>query len=151
MKQRGDGGTGLAAVAYVEPTEVGMSVAAKAKTTGMWMLTILLCVMFALAGSVKFDSSEIWPRMFSEWGYPDGFVYVIGGIEVIAALVLLIPALAAYAAMVIAVLMFGAATTHLLHDRMFMFDVVIMLLAPLLAWVRRPLTRALGAPVQSAS
>ena len=59
-----------------------------------WMLTILLCVMFVLAGSVKFDSSEIWPRMFSEWGYPDGFVYVIGGIEVIAALVLLIPALA---------------------------------------------------------
>ncbi len=127
-----------------------MSVAAKAKTTGIWMLTILLCAMFLLAGSVKFDSSEIWPRMFSEWGYPDGFVYVIGGIEVIAAVVLLVPAAAAYAAMVIAVLMFGAAATHLLHDQMFMFDVVIMLLALLLAWVRRPAMRALGLPARSA-
>ncbi len=114
-----------------------MSIAAKAKTIGIWFLTILLCLMFLLAGSVKFDSSEVWPRMFSEWGYPDGFVYVVGGIEVIAALVLLIPALATYAAMVIALTMVGAAATHLLHDQMFMFDVVIMLLALLLAWVRR--------------
>ncbi len=127
-----------------------MSVAAKAKTTGIWVLTMLLGLMFLMAGSVKFDSSEIWPRMFSEWGYPDGFVYVIGGIEVIAGLVLLIPALAAYAAMVIAVLMFGAATTHLLHDQMFILDVVIMLLALLLAWVRRPAMRALGVAARSA-
>ena len=127
-----------------------MSLAGKAKTTGVWMLTILLCLMFLMAGSVKFGRDGLWVRMFSEWGYPDGFVYVVGGIEVIAALLLLIPALATYAAMVIALTMVGAAATHLLHDQMFMFDVVIMLLALLLAWVRRRAMWARSVPVQSA-
>jgi uncharacterized membrane protein YphA (DoxX/SURF4 family) len=114
-----------------------MSLADKAKIGGTWLLTLLLCAMFVMAGSVKFTASEMWAGMFADWGYPAGFSYVIGGVEVVAGILLLVPWLAAYAAAVIAVVMIGAAGTHLLAEQMYMFDVVVMVLALFLAWVRR--------------
>ncbi len=128
-----------------------MSVAAKAKTAGTWALAALLCLLFVMAGSAKFGSSDVWTGMFADWGYPDGFVYVIGAVEVGAAVLLLIPSLAAYAAVVLAVVMFGAAMTHLLHGQPFPQDVVFLLLLVALAWVRWPSMWGLAVPVRSAS
>ena len=84
------------------------------KIGGKWALTILLGVLMAGPGSQKFTSST-WERMFRQWGYPDGFYLVIGAVEVVGGLLLLIPRTASYSAIMLAVVMLGAAATQILR------------------------------------
>jgi putative oxidoreductase len=84
------------------------------KVGGKWVLTILLAVLMAGPGSQKFTSNT-WERMFRQWGYPDGFYLVIGAVEVIGGLLLLIPRTASYSAIMLAVVMIGAAATQILR------------------------------------
>jgi uncharacterized membrane protein YphA (DoxX/SURF4 family) len=53
--------------------------------------------------------------MFRTWGYPDGFYLVIGAVEVIGGIALLIPRLASYSAIMLAIVMIGAAATQVLR------------------------------------
>ncbi len=50
---------------------------ARAKTIGLWALTLLLVLMFFMVGLDKF-TSQGWIERFANWGYPDNFLYVIG-------------------------------------------------------------------------
>ena len=84
------------------------------KIGGTWILTLLLAVLMAGPGSQKF-TSPVWERMFRTWGYPDGFYLVIGVVEVIGGIALLIPRVASYSAIMLAVVMIGAAATQILR------------------------------------
>ena len=84
------------------------------KIGGTWILTLLLAVLMAGPGSQKF-TSPVWERMFRTWGYPDGFYLVIGAVEVIGGIALLIPRLASYSAIMLAMVMVGAAATQILR------------------------------------
>ena len=84
------------------------------KIGGTWILTLLLAVLMAGPGSQKF-TSPVWERMFRTWGYPDGFYLVIGAVEVIGGIALLIPRVASYSAIMLAVVMIGAAATQILR------------------------------------
>ena len=84
------------------------------KIGGTWILTLLLAVLMAGPGSQKF-TSPTWERMFRTWGYPDGFYLVIGAVEVIGGIALLIPRVASYSAIMLAVVMIGAAATQILR------------------------------------
>jgi len=84
------------------------------KTGGTWILTLLLAVLMAGPGSQKF-TSPVWERMFRTWGYPDGFYLVIGAVEVIGGIALLIPRVASYSAIMLAIVMAGAAATQILR------------------------------------
>ena len=79
---------------------------------GTWLLQLLLAVVMVGPGSQKF-TSPTWERMFRTWGYPDGFYLVIGAVEVVGGICLLIPKLASYSAIVLAVVMAGAAATQI--------------------------------------
>lgn len=83
------------------------------KVGGTWILTMLLAVLMAGPGTSKF-TGDTWERMFRRWGYPDGFYLVIGAIEVIGGVALLIPRTASYSAIVLAMVMIGAAATQVL-------------------------------------
>ena len=83
------------------------------KIGGTWLLTLLLAVVMAGPGSQKFTSNT-WQRMFRQWGYPDGFYLVIGAVEVIGGIALLIPRTASYSAIMLAIVMIGAAATQIL-------------------------------------
>lgn len=85
---------------------------ARLKTIGLWILTLPLVLVMVGPGSQKF-TSPTWERMFRTWGYPDGFYLVIGAIEVVGGLALLVPRLASAAAIVLAVVMVGAAVTQI--------------------------------------
>jgi len=89
-----------------------------AKTVAAWILAILLFVMFAHAGWMKFDPNGGWTRAFRNWGYPDWFRVAVGAAEVAAALLLLIPRTAKYGAALIIALMIGGVGTNLLHGGM---------------------------------
>jgi putative oxidoreductase len=83
-------------------------------TAGKWLLAVLLAVVMVGPGSQKF-TSPVWERMFRTWGYPDGFYLVIGAIEVVAGIGLLIPRVASVSALVLAVVMAGAAATQIVR------------------------------------
>lgn len=90
--------------------------AAKAGTLFLWIITIAAAAGMALAGVTKFTSSEMWTGLFSGWGYPAAFAYVIGFLEVAGALAFLVPRFATYAGTLIALIMSGAVITILVHD-----------------------------------
>ena len=82
------------------------------RTGGKWLLQLLLAVVMIGPGSQKF-TSPVWERMFRTWGFPNGFYLVIGAIEVVGGVLLLVPKLASYSAMVLALVMIGAAATQI--------------------------------------
>ena len=105
-------------------------------TGGKWLLAVLLAVLMVGPGSQKF-TSPTWERMFRAWGYPDGFYLVIGAIEVVGGIGLLIPKVASASALVLAVVMAGAAATQILRGgRNGIGELVFMLLLLGLAVIR---------------
>jgi uncharacterized membrane protein YphA (DoxX/SURF4 family) len=110
----------------------------KLKTVGMWLLQILFAFLFILVGSGKFLQSEMWAGRFAGWGYPDGFSYLIGGLEVLGGLALLIPLVAGIGAAGLVVILVGAVGTHGLHGEPFWWPLVFGLLLSVVVYLRRP-------------
>lgn len=79
------------------------------------VLLTLLGVYFVLTGVLKFAGPE-WVDMFRGWGYPDGFVYVVGVSEILLGIGVIIRRFRAISAAGLAVIMIGASATHMIHD-----------------------------------
>jgi uncharacterized membrane protein YphA (DoxX/SURF4 family) len=125
-----------------------------AKEVFAWMLALLLVVMFAHAGIVKFDPHGGWTRAFHNWGFPDWFLITVGVLEVAAALLLLVPRTARFGAAIIIVLMIGGIGTNLMHGgvRRTIGSVIPLILASIVfALRRRPLRYTATPPLASAS
>lgn len=109
------------------------------KVIGIWFLQILFAFLFVvLVGSGKFLGAEMWAVRFEGWGYPGGFSYVIGGLEVLFGLALLVPKAAGIGAAGLIVIMVGAVGTHVLHGEPFWGPLMFGLLLAIVAYVRRP-------------
>jgi len=80
----------------------------------IWVPTLLLVAMFLNAGFRKFPENGGWAWAFRNYGYPLWFRYLIGVVEVAAALMLLVPRTAAYGAATIIAVMIGAIGTVLI-------------------------------------
>ena len=63
----------------------------------IWILTIFATLTMGLAGLSKFTNPSQWHGRFLIWGYPAWFAPVIGGLEVLGAVLLLVPRMALYA------------------------------------------------------
>jgi putative oxidoreductase len=79
----------------------------------LWTLQILSAAMFLFSGSLKLAGVPAMVQLFGAIGLGQWFRYVTGGIEVASAVLLLIPAFAAYGAAALAMTMVGAIITHL--------------------------------------
>lgn len=111
---------------------------AKAKTVGLWVVQILIAAFFVLQGVAKLSTDGGWAERFAEWGYPDGFVLVIGVVELIAAVGVLIPATAVFGAAILIIVMIGAAFTHLTNSEpQIITNIVIIVLCSLVIWGRQ--------------
>ena len=82
-------------------------------TAILWTLQILSAAMFLFSGSLKLTGAPMMVQLFEAIGLGQWFRYVTGGIEVASAVLLLIPAAAAYGAAALAITMVGAIITHL--------------------------------------
>lgn len=84
----------------------------------VWTLAVIIGLFFVLAGFSKVAGplGTDWAVRLSHWGYPAASRYAIGGIEILAGLGLLLPALKRLAAVTLMVVMAGALLTHLLHS-----------------------------------
>lgn len=114
----------------------------KAKQVGVWVLTVLIAALFLMAGGSKLAGAEQHVKGFAHWAYPDWFRLVVGAVEVVSAVVLLIPRVAFFGAAALAVVMIGATFTHLFRatgeGSMAVFTLVLFAFTALLAWARRP-------------
>jgi putative oxidoreductase len=84
-----------------------------AKNAALWALQVVLAAVFLLFGIQKVIGGAAWVQLFAMAGYPEWFRTVVGIIETVGGVALLIPGLAAYAALALAVVMFGATFTQL--------------------------------------
>ena len=113
------------------------------KEVAIWVLTLLLVLMFGNAGIRKFFENGGWTVFFRRFGFPDWFRYAVGIWETAAAALLIVPRTAAYGALAVIIIMFGAigtSATKLTGHNMWVGMIpplVAILLATIVLFVRR--------------
>jgi uncharacterized membrane protein YphA (DoxX/SURF4 family) len=85
----------------------------RVRVVAAWAVAMLLALFFIQTGPGKLNPSPALVERFEGWGYSGGFARVVGIVETIGALIVLVPSLAAYGALLIATVMLGAIYTHL--------------------------------------
>ena len=111
----------------------------KIRTLSSWLLATVLCLSFLASGYPKIAAGARMVERFAAWGYPAWFCTLVGSAEIAGAVLVLIPALASYGAIVIAAVMAGAIFTHLTTGiGSPAFAAAYLVLALLLAWLRYP-------------
>ncbi|MDQ3252880.1 MAG: DoxX family protein [Acidobacteriota bacterium] len=125
-------------------TTMGGTAATSAGSTGKvlnvvwWILQVALAAMFLMAGFSKLSGNPQMVGMFESIGVGQWFRYVTGGVEVIAALLLLIPRLCGFGALLVIGTMIGAVATHLfVVGGSPVVPLVLLVVAGLIAWARR--------------
>jgi uncharacterized membrane protein YphA (DoxX/SURF4 family) len=103
-----------------------------------WILQLLLAAAFAMAGYAKLSGAADMVALFESIGVGQWFRYVTGAVEVIGAILLLIPGRAASGALLLAPTMVGAIITHLfLVGGSAIPATVLLALTLTVLWLRR--------------
>ena len=113
----------------------------------LWIVQIVLAGMFLMAGAMKLMKPKAEMKEQMPWveDMSDATVKTIGGLEIAAAIGLILPAvtgiapvLVALAAVGIIALMIGAASVHFRHKetQMIVVNMVLLVLAAFVAWGR---------------
>jgi len=109
----------------------------------LWVLQALLAAVFLLSGASKFSPRVVfWSQLFARIGIGQWFRYFTGSLEVICAVLLLIPKTSAFAAALLACTMLGAVLIHLFILRdgsAWVFSGLPLLVLVAIAWRRRRL------------
>jgi uncharacterized membrane protein YphA (DoxX/SURF4 family) len=85
------------------------------KNRPILIMSVILALAFIAFGGMKFTSPEELLTNFEIWGYPNGFHFVVGGLEVAGAIGLFLRPFARYSALLLGVLMIGAFGTHVMN------------------------------------
>jgi putative oxidoreductase len=117
--------------AVVLPTSRG-------KNITLWVLQIAAAGMFLMAGGSKLAGAAPMVALFDAIGIGQWFRYATGTIEVVSAVLLLIPGLAAFGAALLVCTMIGAIFTHLtiVHSSP-AIPVVLLVAVAVILWGRR--------------
>src|SRR5262245_30073773 len=86
----------------------------RAVTVVLWTLQIVSAALFLFSGTLKLSGAPMMVQMFGAIGVGQWFRHFTGGIEVISAVLLLVPSLARFGALALAVTMVGAIITNLI-------------------------------------
>ena len=107
----------------------------------LWTLQALAAGVFLFAGAAKLYGAQKLVATFEQVGLGQWFRYFTGGVEIIAAIVMLIPTTSCLGAVLLAVTMACATLTHLLIIGGNPLPAIALLAIMLLvAWYRRPLS-----------
>ena len=114
-------------------------------------VALALGCIFLGTGISKIIALDFVVETFQGWGYPAWFRYVVGLTEILAAVLVLIPATRALGAALIAVVMLGAIGTHVLAGQWLFVPVplVMLVLALLLVSALRPKFEPTPTPLTS--
>jgi len=104
----------------------------------LWLTQIALAAMFLFAGGLKLAGVPEMVGVFDAVGIGQWFRYLTGSIEVVSAVALLVPAWAAFGALLLIPTMVGAVITHLFIVGGSAAPAAVLLLGSLaIAWARR--------------
>jgi uncharacterized membrane protein YphA (DoxX/SURF4 family) len=84
----------------------------KGLTIALWIVQVALALMFFMAGTKKLTSDPMMVEVFATVGLGQWFRYVTGALEVLGALMLLVPRLAGWGASLLSCVMVGALIAH---------------------------------------
>jgi putative oxidoreductase len=83
------------------------------KNIALWVLQILTAVVFLMAGFTKLSGKQMMIDLFAEIGLGQWFRFFTGGIEFAAAVMLFVPRLIPFGALLLVGTMIGAVVAHL--------------------------------------
>lgn len=106
----------------------------------IWTLSIILAGVFLLAGVPKLLGMEtVALQAASMRGFPQVMRMIVGIVEVVGAIGLLVPAISAFSALVLAVLMIPAALTQYASGESGVhIPIILLVLLLVVAWRRNP-------------
>jgi len=111
----------------------------KALNVTLWVLQALAAAAFLMAGGTKLAGAETHVAMFEKIGLGQWLRYFTGSVEVICAVLLLLPKTAGIGAALLAATMAGAVATHLfIIGGSAAPALVLLLITAAVAWYRRP-------------
>jgi uncharacterized membrane protein YphA (DoxX/SURF4 family) len=120
------------------PLGAGVRGSSRFATAGLWLLQIAAAGMFLFAGSLKLTGDPSMVQLFGVIGVGQWFRYLTGTIEVVCGIGILIPAVASWAALALAVTMVGAIITHLfIVGGNPAVPIVLLAVTVTIAWLRR--------------
>jgi len=116
-----------------------MKAVAVAREAALWLIAVFLAYVFARQGVSKFSDTSGWAAAFRAWHYPDWFRLAVGAVEVMAALLVLIPRAAFAGGILIMLVMLGGMGTHVWWGRpgQMTSEILPLLLGTLVALGRR--------------
>ena len=104
----------------------------------VWTLQVASAAMFLFAGGLKLAGVPLMVHEFGIIGLGQWFRYFTGGLEVISAVLLLVPSLAFFGALALAATMVGAILAHLfIIGGSPAVPIVLLASTTLIAWTRR--------------
>src|SRR6266516_590834 len=116
----------------------GSASTGKIINVGLWILQIGAAGMFLMVGFLKLSGDPQMVGLFDAVGLGQWFRYVTGSLEVLGALLLIVPGKTVFGAVLLACVMAGAVVAHLtvLHTAP-TAPLVLFALTALIAWQRR--------------
>jgi uncharacterized membrane protein YphA (DoxX/SURF4 family) len=111
----------------------------RAAAIALWSVQAGSAALFLFAGVSKLTGAAAMVQTFEAVGLGQWFRYLTGGIEVVSAVLLLVPSLAFFGALALIPTMIGAIITHVFVVGGSPVPAAVLLLATLgIAWSRRP-------------
>lgn len=109
------------------------------ETGSIKAISFFLGIVYLVTGGAKLAGLEMMIQSFQNWGYPIAFMYLVGALEVIGALMVFVSRTRFYGATLIAVLMIGATFTHLLAGEWILAPapLVMLIMAGTVIWAER--------------
>lgn len=118
---------------------------ARAGTVALWIVQALAAAMFFYAGFLKLTGAPAMMDLFTAIGFGQWFRYLTGGLEILAAVLLVIPRTAVFGALLMVPTMIGALITHAVLGGSAVSAFMLLVATSAIVWYRRgELTRALS-------
>ncbi len=112
-------------------------------SVALWILQIATAAMFLFAGLPKLAGDPKMVAVFGAVGLGRWFRYLTGSLEVLGAVLLLIPGKSAFGAVILMCVMVGAVFTHLfVIGGNPALPIVLLIASAAIAWGRREQIRA---------
>ena len=119
----------------------GAASTGKIINVGLWILQIGAAGMFLMVGFLKLSGDAQMVGLFDAIGLGQWFRYVTGSLEVLGAVLLLVPRLSGLGALLLVGVMLGAVPTHLFVVCGSPLSAIILLIVTgVVAWARRKRT-----------
>jgi putative oxidoreductase len=104
----------------------------------VWGLQITAAIAFLMAGGSKLVGAEKMVTLFTNIGWGQWFRYLTGSLEIVGAMLLLLPSTAFWGGLLLAVIMVGGVFTHLfLVGGSPVPAIILFCITTTIAWLRR--------------